>query len=165
MRFNNSPSTREMKTKKKHMKAITKLIHSAFAVVSLAIGTVTANADPGDIFVGTSANGIGTIYKYTPDGTPSTFAGGLTGPTGLAFDTEGDLFVADYGIGMIYKFAPDGTRTTFTTQVSQPTALAFDGQGNLFEGDYGSGAIYKFDLAGNRATFAAGSLHPLGSGF
>ena len=75
------------------MKAITKLIYSAVAVVTLAIGALTANADPGDIFVSDVGNEV--IYKFAPDGTRSTFASGLFTPEGLAFDSAGNLFEAD----------------------------------------------------------------------
>ena len=40
------------------------------------------------------ARNLGHIYKITPDGVPSTFASGLNGPLGLAFDSAGNLFVA-----------------------------------------------------------------------
>ena len=37
----------------------------------------------------------GTILEYTPSGVQSTFATGLTGPRGLAFDSIGNLFAAE----------------------------------------------------------------------
>src|SRR5205823_8947081 len=84
------------------MKTITKFINAVFAVVIFAIGALTANADPGDIFVSDVANNV--IYKVAPDGTPSIFATGLNIPEGLAFDSAGNLFEADYGSNTIYKF-------------------------------------------------------------
>ena len=44
----------------------------------------------------------GNIYKFTPGGTRSTFASGLTDPIGLGFDGAGNLFEADWGCGNIY---------------------------------------------------------------
>src|SRR6266566_4101932 len=56
----------------------------------------------------------GNIYEFTPAGVRSTFASGLDGPEGLAFDSAGNLFVADtFTSGAIYKFTPDGMRSTF----------------------------------------------------
>lgn len=82
----------------KYRKKITKFIYAAFAAfvpnplllafVVAAIGASTANAAPGDLFVGDL--GSGTIYKSAPDGTQRTFATGLTNPLGLAFDSDKD---------------------------------------------------------------------------
>src|SRR5438128_4681098 len=58
--------------------------------------------DKGNLFVADS--GTGTILKFTPEGTRSTFASGLNAPIGLAFDVAGNLFVADKEIGTIFKF-------------------------------------------------------------
>src|SRR5262245_14950850 len=69
--------------KKNHMKAITKLIYLAFTVVILAIGAVTANGAPNDLFVsinGNTQNGGGFIYEYNPGGVQSIFAAGLSRP-------------------------------------------------------------------------------------
>ena len=78
------------------MKTITKLIYLAFTVVILAIGAVTANGAPKDLFVsinGDANNGGGFIYKYNPGGVQSIFAAGLSRPRGVAFDHFGNLFV------------------------------------------------------------------------
>src|SRR5215470_1607803 len=72
-----------------------------------------------------------SVFKYTPDGTKSTFATGLN-PLGLSFDGKGNLFVADdamtSGKSSILKFTPDGKRTTFATGIS-PEGMAFDRSG------------------------------------
>ena len=62
----------------------------------------------------------------------STFASGLNDPSGLAFDSAGNLFVADAVSGAVYKFTPAGVRTTFASGLSYPNGLAFDRAGNLF---------------------------------
>ncbi len=51
-----------------------------------------------------------TVFKFAPDGTGSTFASGLNGPFGLAFDSSGNLFEGDVGSNTIFKFTPAGTR-------------------------------------------------------
>src|SRR5215211_5030347 len=119
------------------MKTITKFTYVRVALVALAIGTLTAKAAPGDLFA--SVGGGGAIYKFAPDGTQSTFATGLNGPVGLAFDSADNLFEADAGSGTINKFTPDGTRSTFASGLNGPTGLAFDIAGNLFEADIGGG--------------------------
>src|SRR5882724_6788018 len=137
------------------------------AFVVLAIGVSTANGAPGDLFA-SEPYGNNTIDKFAPDGTRSIFATGLNvdGPNGLAFDSAGYLFTADYGSGSgdgtIYKFAPDGTRSIFATGLYAPGGLAFDSAGNLFVGDDLSGTIYKFAPDGTRSTFPTGLNWPLG---
>ena len=72
------------------------------------------------------------IVEFTPDGAGSTFvASGLTTACGLAFNSAGDLFEADWGSGNIYEFTPDGTRTTFASGLVHPIALAFQPEPEL----------------------------------
>jgi sugar lactone lactonase YvrE len=130
------------------------------ALVALAIGASTANAGVGDLFVGDIRSD--TIYKFTPDGTQSTFASVLS-PIGLAFDSAGNLFVADSSVNRIYKFTPDGTQSTFAA-VQASSALAFDTAGNLFEQD-DSGTINKFTPAGTQSTFASAIAPSYGLAF
>ena len=109
-------------------------------------------------------NGSGKIYKLTPNGVRTTFASGLDLPTGLAFDSAGNLFVANVSKfinGAIYKFTPAGGRTTFASGLTNPEAVAFDNAGNLFVSafystSYPGGAIYKITSGGVRSTFAIG---------
>src|SRR5262249_47035712 len=51
----------------------------ALALVALAMGTVTANAAPSDLFASNAWVG-GTIHKFAADGTQSTLATGLNAP-------------------------------------------------------------------------------------
>ncbi len=148
--------------RKKHMKRWTKLIYSVFAVVTLAIGVITANAATGDIFVSDSAEGV--IYKIAPDGTGGVFVSGLGNASGLAFDSAGYLFAADENTA-IYKIAPDGTRSIFANGLNEPYGLAFDSAGYLFEADLLSGTIYKFAPDGTRSTFAIGLNYPTALAF
>jgi hypothetical protein len=81
-----------------HMKKISNLTYAALAVVSLAIGAMTAHGAPNNLFVsinGTGDNGGGFIYQYTASGVQSTFASGLSWPCGVRFDHLGNLFVAN----------------------------------------------------------------------
>ena len=98
---------------------------------------------------------LGAIYKYTPGGSQTTFATGLNGVWGLAFDTSGNLFEGDSLSGHIYKFTPGGSRSTFASGLSTPKGLAFDKSGNLFEADEGSGNIYEYSTAGREPLLRA----------
>jgi hypothetical protein len=105
------------------------------------------------------------IFKFTPAGVKSIFASGLNGPVGLAFDSSGNLFEADYNSGTIFKFTPDGTKSTFASGLNNPAGLAFDSSGNVFEADQGSGTIFTFTPAGTKSTFASGLSGPSGLAF
>ena len=61
-------------------------------VLSGAVLLICSSAPAQNLFVSDFASG--NIYEFTPEGVRSTFVSGLAGP-GLAFDTAGNLFVAD----------------------------------------------------------------------
>src|SRR5438046_177498 len=141
------------------------LLHWLVTVAGLATALLPFSvlAAPGDLYE--ADNSSNTILKFAPDGTESTFASGLNGPFGLAFDSSGNLFEADYNSNKIFKFTPGGTKSTFASGLSNPTGLAFDRSGNLFETDQGSGTIFKFTPAGTKSTFASGLSGPSGLAF
>jgi len=132
-----------------------------------ALTLICLSAPAQNLFVTGWDGSTGVIYEFAPDGTQSTFASGLSGPVSLAFDSAGNLFVADITIGpdsftsgAIYKFTPDGMRSTFALGLDYPGSLAFDSADNLFVADNGSG-ILKFTPEGVRTTFAAGLGGPI----
>ncbi|MEO6992278.1 MAG: immunoglobulin domain-containing protein [Lacunisphaera sp.] len=113
-----------------------------------------------------SADGIGTAARFNmPNGLPS----------GVAVDTEGNVFVADMSNHIIRKITPGGVVTTFAgsaglsgstdgvgnnARFSNPAGLAFDSVGNLFVADFGNNAIRKITPDGTVSTFVglAGSF-------
>jgi hypothetical protein len=89
-----------------------------------------------------ASDGISNIYEIPKNGVPVTFASGLNDPTGLAFDTNGDLYELDNGSFSVNEFI-----NTAGTLSSTPTpfpvfaygdVLVFDSHGNLFVQDSGS---------------------------
>jgi hypothetical protein len=123
------------------------------AVFILSVAAQFTYAAPGDLYA--SDYFSGNIYEFTPGGTRSTFASGLSNPVGLAFNSAGNLFEGDQASGNIYEFTPGGARSTFASGLNFPDGLAFNSAGNLFEGDGGSGNIYEFTPGGARSTFAS----------
>jgi sugar lactone lactonase YvrE len=133
----------------------------------------------GNVFVvaqdQTDPNAACTILLITPGGAISTF-GSVPGESfDLAFDSAGNLFVADAGDNKIFKFTPDGTQSlfagpdAFASAQGGPVGLAFDRSGNLFvstEGNQPNDAILKFTPTGVVSTFATGlSQVPRGLAF
>ena len=154
------------------MKRRVKIIDAVFAVVSLAMGTLTAHGSSGDVFAsvnGTGQNGGGFIYKYTPTGAQSTFASGLSRPRGLAFDSVGNLFVATNFTNdplrnstcTILKITPDGTQNVFAVLDGRSgQGVAIDRSDNVFvmtfDGNLNGhvrAKIYKFTPQGVQALF------------
>jgi sugar lactone lactonase YvrE len=146
----------------------TSLAFAALQIASLGIvlGFTAAHAgglafDPGgNLFV---ADGH-SIFKYTLDGTKSTFAAGLRYSLGLCFDDEGNLFVSDGAVTAstnqraILKFSPNGTKSTFATGISS-VGLACDRSGNLLVSQNNS--ILKFTPRGAKSTFVSGLGNPI----
>ena len=81
----------------------------------------------GDLFVtGPTTSSFDCVYKIDPHGTVSTFYRGLGRPQGLAFDIEGNLYVAASLSGKrgIVRIAPDG-RASLEVAGSGLVGLAF----------------------------------------
>ena len=94
-----------------------------------------------------------SIFKFTPDGTKSTFATGLKNARNLTFDSKGDLFASDYGQKSILKFTPDGKKSAFATAI-KIFDMVIDRSDNLYVSDGDS--IFKFTPDGNKSTYTTG---------
>ena len=92
-----------------------------------------------EIIAGTGAAGFGG------DGGPA-IAALLSSPAGLAFDSAGNLYIADSGNSRIRKVAGGVMTTVLGPDASGsplylPTAVVCDGAGNLYIADYGNSRI------------------------
>ncbi len=95
-----------------------------------------------------------TVYKIDTQDSVSVFVNGFSGPAGLAFDSLGNLFVANFNGGFISKVDLSGNKTTFATGLNFPAGLVFDSQENLFVANYGSGIVTKITSDGTKSNFA-----------
>lgn len=136
-----------------------------------------------------------TIRKIMPDGRVSTVAGSATdnvlprdgkgeqarfcSPAGLAFDSQGRLFIADAYCHAIRQLGLDGSVTTFAGALNspgysddampyvrffEPRGIAFDARGLLYVADKGNHAIRRVQPDGRTHTVigraGAGVLRP-----
>jgi trimeric autotransporter adhesin len=133
--------------------------------------------DQGNLYI--ADNGDNRILKVGVDGTIRTVAGAgtagfsgdggpalraqLNGPTGIAIDAAGALFIADTGNNRVRRVSPDGTITTVagtgakgfsgdggtatTAQLSGPTGVAIGPDGALYIADSGNDRIRKIGPA------------------
>ena len=60
----------------------------------------------------------------TPGGTVSTVASGFNGPGGLAFDSAGNLYVANEGNGTVSEVTHSGGVSTLASGSTLPSRLA-----------------------------------------
>jgi sugar lactone lactonase YvrE len=133
---------------------------------SLARPTALAQDRLGALFVATQELGVGAqrvrraVAKLQPDGRLSAFAGELDRPQGLAFDSAGNLYLADAGSGRVLRFlSPAAPELDWLASITnQPSIFVrgavlrdsrvdgrVDGGGGLFTAQ--SGADGRFALA------------------
>jgi hypothetical protein len=136
-----------------------------------ALAPACLRAASGDLFAsinGSGGNGGGFIYQFSSRGTQSIFLSGVSRPRGVAFESAGNLFVAnnfctDTCQGTILKITPDGTQSTFATLSDNLflEALAFDRSDNLFvmaqdlNSPTNASTIYEFTPNGIQSTFGS----------
>ena len=105
-----------------------------------------------------------TDIASTGSPTPNLTLGGLGAPEGMAFDRDGNLWVADSGAKTLLRYdaarlataSTDPANLVITPQTPSsgdlaPNHLAFDGAGNLWASSFGGNIIYKLtssDLSG-----------------
>lgn len=103
--------------------------------------------DPeGNLMVaGPSLSSTDPVYRVTRDGTVSIFARGFGRPSGLAFDSEGALYVTEalVGDGGIERVAPDGKRERWVA-ASSLVGLAFDNEGGVVLA--GASTLFHLDV-------------------
>ena len=113
--------------------------------------------------IGTATgSGSGTPTGPTGPGScsTSTFVSGLNGPTGLAFDAAGNLYVANSSNNTVSKVTPAGVASTFATGINFVIGLAFDSAGNLYAASFTGGTVTKITPAGVTSTFLSGLSGP-----
>jgi sugar lactone lactonase YvrE len=104
-------------------------------------------------------------YTYLLDG---PIISGLVNPSGLAFDSAGNLYVSNSGSGKIGKYNADGTadNISFITGLTTPVGIAFDSAGKLYVSNFNSGKVGKYKSDGTPLkSLISGLVNPSGLAF
>lgn len=127
------------------------------------------------IFLGTSAVAIGmasfTISAATPLAmselfkTPTKLWDGFSSPVGMAFDTRGNLYVAEWSANRVSRIDSDGHRSIFAEGISGPSGLAISADGTIYVASYSLDEVYRFTASGVRSVYVTGLATPAGIGF
>jgi hypothetical protein len=86
---------------------------------------------------------MGRVSRIAPDGTRTTFADGLSGPSGLGVGPDGAIYVASYSRDEIYRFTPDGVRSLHVTGLATPAGIGFDRTGGLLIANHRTNQILR----------------------
>lgn len=141
--------------------------------LSVSIGrptTVAVAPDGKTVFF---ANSV-MVGRIDPDSTAHFVASSpISEPVGLAFASDGTLYIADLSGNTIWRRSPDGALSRFAgsgqygsggdlgpalgASLSRPRAVAVDAAGNLLIADTGSNRIRRVDHVSNVITTFAGS--------
>jgi len=129
---------------------------------ALTVSSITGFTFPVDLTVDASNNvyvtdlgdfsaGGGAVYKILAGTSTATrLLTGLNNPSGIAINSSGDMFIAQYPLNAIIKVAAGTTiQIPFvSTGLNSPYGMEFGPLGNLYVADEGSNTIKKITPAG-----------------
>jgi len=135
----------------------------------------------GNVFLANSFNGGGSSAVYEipsvngsipASPTILTLSSSFGGPTGVAIDASGDVFVSDEGNNAIYEMlAVNGSIPaspavrTLGSGFSEPTNVAIDANGNVFVPDYGNHAVKEMVAVNGSIPASNPTILTLGTNF
>jgi sugar lactone lactonase YvrE len=93
-----------------------------------------------------------TIFRIDNNGEISEFSGDITNPTGIAFDSTGQMFVTSRLDGTVYRITPFKEAVPFARNLGVATGIAFDHSDTMYVGDR-TGTIYKVNGIGEESAW------------
>jgi sugar lactone lactonase YvrE len=94
-----------------------------------------------------------TLFRIDVGGEVTEFSGDITNPTGIAFDSAGQMFVSSRMDGTVYRITPFKEAVPFATNLGVATGIAFDRSDTMYVGDR-TGTIYKVNSIGEEIAWA-----------
>jgi trimeric autotransporter adhesin len=155
-------------------------VHGSVALAAVFwLAACSGGSQPGD---GAATSSPTAVSPSAASPSPAaTFTAEELAPTGLAFDPEGRLYVADCQNGYIVRFEPSGEMTLVAgvgvanlvgalsgdggpateAEIDCPIGLAFDDEGSLLFADHANNRIRTIDASGIIETVAGNG--PIGT--
>ena len=95
-------------------------------------------------------------------GSVKLVANGFSAPAGLAFDKQGNLYIANFLSNTIDRISADGVRSQFSSgiNIKGPIGLTVDDAGNVYVANYLGGFITRVNPAGISSVIATGFKKP-----
>ena len=94
-----------------------------------------------------------TIFRIDVSGEVTEFSGDITNPTGIAFDSSGQMFVSSRMDGTVYRITPFKEAVPFARNLGVATGIAFDRADTMYVGDR-TGTIHKVNGIGEESAWA-----------
>lgn len=104
--------------------------------------------------------GQGQVVRIAPDGTYSRFAC-CRGPSGIAIDQTGSVWIADYNASSVVRMLSNGTvaqTTQGTGGIVYPNGIAIDGAGSVWTSNYQGDSISE--LTGSNTAAPGTAISP-----
>jgi sugar lactone lactonase YvrE len=88
-----------------------------------------------------------TLFRIDISGDVSEYSGDIPNPTGIAFSSDGQMFVTSRLEGVVYRMTPFKEAVAFARNLGIATGIAFDNSGLMHVGDR-TGTIFKVNGIG-----------------
>ncbi|HEX6717399.1 MAG TPA: IPT/TIG domain-containing protein [Pyrinomonadaceae bacterium] len=88
-----------------------------------------------------------TLFRIDISGDVSEYSGDIPNPTGIAFSSDGQMFVTSRLEGVVYRMTPFKEAVAFARNLGIATGIAFDHSGLMHVGDR-TGTIFKVNGIG-----------------
>ena len=94
-----------------------------------------------------------TLFRIDVNGDIHEFSGDIANPTGIAFDSSGQMFVTSRMDGTVYRVTPFKEAIPFARNLGVATGIAIDSSDTMYVGDR-TGTIYKINGVGEETMWA-----------
>ena len=94
-----------------------------------------------------------SLFRIDPGGDLTAVTGEITNPTGIAFDSLGQMYVTSRMDGTVYRVTPFHEVVPFARDLGVATGLAFDRAGRMYVGDR-TGTVHRVNGKGESEVWA-----------
>jgi len=88
-----------------------------------------------------------TLFRIDISGDVSEYSGDIPNPTGIAFSSDGQMFVSSRLEGVVYRVNPFKEAVAFARNLGVATGIALDAHGVMYVGDR-TGTIFRINGIG-----------------